>query len=523
MPKRLFAARPRRPRLPLSRRAKAGRALLALLSVPPLVLAAFGGSTALRIYAGNLAERDLPPAPAPQVSQRLLVFAPHCDDETLGAGGLMRESRLKGCDVRVVIITNGDGFRVGVSREFHKLSVSTADFERYAYLRQGEARTALGVLGIPSDHVLFLGYPDRGLMPMWTDHWSSANPVHSAFTLADHCPYNDSPTPHAPYSGQALLDDIKQQMQAEQPTDIYVTHPSDDHPDHAAASVFVRTALEQLQAQGVPWVQKAHLHYYLVHRGDWPVPQGLHEEASLPPPSPMADLDTQWQSFALSHRDTQRKYAAIERYRSQVEMTSRFLLSFARRNELFGTLNGGINAPGLPQVRDGQIRLDGEAGDWRVLAPVALDPVGDSVPRAFQKSGDITRVFACRDSGFLYVRADMAGALSPRVRYVLTLRPIAPFGPQPVPVSFSVLPGTPGQPHPLSEVRGGAYAWHGSTIEAALPLPSVGLTHSGALQTLYVCAETRFADVTIDQTGFRAIACDPAQPRPTLAVARNAP
>ena len=51
-------------------------------------------------------------------------------------------------------------------------------------------------------------------------------------------------------------------MLSERPTDIYVTHPNDDHPDHAAASVFVRTAFQQLKASGVARAQTAHLHYY---------------------------------------------------------------------------------------------------------------------------------------------------------------------------------------------------------------------------------------------------------------------
>ena len=283
----------------------------------------------------------------------LLVFAPHPDDETLGAAGLMREARLKNDDVRVVIITNGDGFRISAAQEFGELTVPPKDFVRYGYLRQTEARTALGVLGIPADHVHFLGYPDRGLMPMWVNHWAASAPVASAYTLADHSPYADAATPNAPYCGASLLQDIKQQMLAEQPTDIYVTHPNDDHPDHAAASVFVRTALQQLKASGALWAQTAHLHYYLVHRGDWPTPQGLHEDAALLPPGPMASLDTHWTALPLSKRDTQKKYTAIKRYASQIASSSRFLYSFARRNEIFGTLGTDNRPPGLVQVPDG--------------------------------------------------------------------------------------------------------------------------------------------------------------------------
>ena len=488
------------------------RAALLTLALPPCAVGLFCLMTAYKIYASNQAEKRLASAPAPRSGQRLLVFAPHPDDETLGAAGLMRQARLRNDDVRVVIITNGDGFRISAAQEFHELTVPPKDFVRYGYLRQGEARTALGVLGIPSDHVHFLGYPDRGLMPMWINHWSPASPVASAYTLADHSPYTDAATPNSPYCGAALLDDIKRQMLADQPTDIYVTHPNDDHPDHAAASVFVRTALQQLKASGLPWAQAAHLHYYLVHRGDWPTPQGLHENAALLPPGPMASLDTHWAALPLSVRDTQKKYAAIKRYRSQVEMSSRFLFSFARQNELFGTLGSDNKAPGLAVVPDGRFQMDGDPKDWAGQMPVALDPSGDSVMRAFQSSADIVRLFACRDSRFLYVRMDTARPLSPQVAYTFTLRPITANASQSAARLLTLLPGAAGRPAPLPGIPGGTYAWRGTLLEAALPLSSVSLLHPLSGETLYVMGQTRFANVEIDRTGFRAIACGAAPP-----------
>ena len=150
--------KPRRPRRP-----RWLRGLLLALALPPCAAGLFCLTTAYKIYASNQAEKRLAAYPNPASNQRLLVFAPHPDDETLGAAGLMRQARLRGDDVRVVIITNGDGFRISASQEFRTISVTPKDFVRYAYLRQGEARTALGVLGIPPDHIHFLGYPGSGL------------------------------------------------------------------------------------------------------------------------------------------------------------------------------------------------------------------------------------------------------------------------------------------------------------------------------------------------------------------------
>ncbi len=143
--------RPRRPRWL--------RAALLALAVPPLVLGLFCLTAAYRIYASNQAIKRLAAVPTPTAGQRLLVFAPHPDDETLGAAGLMRQARLKGDDVHVVIITNGDGFRISAPSSFHEITVPPSDFVRYAYLRQGEARTALGVLGIPAGPCPVSGLP----------------------------------------------------------------------------------------------------------------------------------------------------------------------------------------------------------------------------------------------------------------------------------------------------------------------------------------------------------------------------
>ncbi len=42
---------------------------------------------------------------------RLVVVAPHPDDETLAAGGLIQRVLHEGGTVRVVVLTPGDGFR----------------------------------------------------------------------------------------------------------------------------------------------------------------------------------------------------------------------------------------------------------------------------------------------------------------------------------------------------------------------------------------------------------------------------
>lgn len=57
--------------------------------------------------------------PQVQNQTRLLVIAPHCDDETLGCGGIIQGVLAAGGEVMVVIMTNGDGFTFAAREQFH--------------------------------------------------------------------------------------------------------------------------------------------------------------------------------------------------------------------------------------------------------------------------------------------------------------------------------------------------------------------------------------------------------------------
>src|SRR5207253_1035949 len=124
-------------------------------------------------------------------------------------------------------------------------------------------------------------------------------------------------------------------------------HPGDDHKDHWAAHCFALAAMEELRDAaprlvGPAWTGDGwggtRVYTYLVHRGDWPVPQGLRREARLVPPAPLANLDTRWSTLALPARAEADKEAALRCYRSQMAVMKRFLTSFVRRDELFGEL-----------------------------------------------------------------------------------------------------------------------------------------------------------------------------------------
>src|SRR5947199_5205110 len=83
------------------------------------------------------------PAPAaapdpPSPATRLLVVAPHPDDGTLGAGGLIQRVLRAGGAVKVVFMTSGDGFPEGVSAVRHTPHPTMQDYRAYGRLRQDE-------------------------------------------------------------------------------------------------------------------------------------------------------------------------------------------------------------------------------------------------------------------------------------------------------------------------------------------------------------------------------------------------
>lgn len=87
----------------------------------------------------------IPYEPALLRGERLLVLAPHPDDEVIGCGGLIAQHLREQRDVRVVVATDG---------------AQQGD----AALRQEESRRAFGRFGVGKLATFhFLGYPDRGL------------------------------------------------------------------------------------------------------------------------------------------------------------------------------------------------------------------------------------------------------------------------------------------------------------------------------------------------------------------------
>ncbi len=279
---------------------------------------------------------QLIPEMAPhRAGDRVLVFAPHPDDESLGCAGIIQQARRAGAEVWVVFMTNGDGFRLAVERQFRQSRPTPQQHIQFGELRQLEARRAMRLLGLADWRVTFLGYPDRALYSLWSTSWTPANALRSYYTETDTNPYTDSLRPGVLYAGQNVLKDVEAVLRRTVPTHVYVTHPADDHPDHSATALFVQTALAHLRTQGIGFAQRVVLRYYMVHCGDWPQPWGLHSERPLLPPVAYFHIGLHWKRRTLAPSEQMLKLEAIKSHASQVRMMGHFLQSFVRTNELF--------------------------------------------------------------------------------------------------------------------------------------------------------------------------------------------
>ena len=94
---------------------------------------------------------------------RLMVFSPHPDDESLGAAGLIQRVIKTGGSVKVVFMTNGDGFPEAVEMGDHISNPTARDYREYGEDRMWESLKALTTLGMKGTDVIFLGFPDGGL------------------------------------------------------------------------------------------------------------------------------------------------------------------------------------------------------------------------------------------------------------------------------------------------------------------------------------------------------------------------
>ncbi len=267
---------------------------------------------------------QIPPWPGPGAGERVLLLSPHPDDESACCGGLVRRALSRGAEVYVVWLTSGDGFEWDTALLDRTLRPSPKDHRDLGLRRMGEARAAAERLGLPGTHLFFLGYPDRGLLHLFLEHYTQ--PYRSPYTGLEAVSYPGSFHPGAPYTGQALEADLGRVVENVRPTLLLAPSPLDAHVDHRA------TGYLALRLLGTHSGLKGA--FYIVHGGlEWPLPKGYHPALALEPPPRGRELP--WLRLDLTPKEEEAKRQALLAHRSQMQILGRFLLAFVRKNELF--------------------------------------------------------------------------------------------------------------------------------------------------------------------------------------------
>ena len=261
---------------------------------------------------------------------RILILAPHPDDEVLGCCGVIQKAVAMKLPLRIVFFTYGDNNQWSflVYRKHPVLKPKAA--RGMGLVRHDEAIAACQTLGVSPEQLIFLGYPDFRTLNIWYTHWRDRPPSKSILTKVKSVPYTNAFRPGAPYKGEEILQDLETILREFKPTKIFVSHPGDHHPDHRSLYLFTRVALWDLEKE-----MKPTLYPYLVHYKHWPKPGGYYPGKSLEPPQPFKEK-IQWQTRNLKPAEIELKHTAIKKHRSQYEYSSSYLLSFIRSNELFG-------------------------------------------------------------------------------------------------------------------------------------------------------------------------------------------
>jgi LmbE family N-acetylglucosaminyl deacetylase len=410
---------------------------------------------------------------APTARDRIVVFAAHPDDETLGAGGLIHAAVRSGARVTIVVFTNGDGYIEGVDVGYHTLFSTPARFIEYGRERQGEALAAAAQLGVPASRVVFLSYPDRGLSVLWSRAWDCRRPYTSLYTRRNRSPYARTFDAESRYCGHDALRDVITVLRRERPTAVVVHHPVDTHPDHRAAEQFVTCALERLALAGEPWARTVRLYHYLVHHGPWPDPMAYAPHQALsPPPDLRTGRPEQWEAFPLSRSDEDAKRRAILEYRSQVRLLRTYMLSFVRRNELFD-LYGPVRASDIQADV-----LPAAAQTWEHLSPQVLTPGAGSFIRATEGSAMLTAVAIGRSPDQILLALGLRRPAMREVQYRIEMRLFYPGGRAGrLLLRFQAPRRLVAQRHRPGDLALPAGAWAESRatgIEVALPLRPLG-------------------------------------------------
>lgn len=244
-------------------------------------------------------------------SDRLLIIAPHPDDESIAAGGVLQVAKAAGAAVRVLVLTDGDNNPWPQRWVEKRWRIDAAARARWGARRRVEAEAALRVLGVDLRDVRFLALPDMG--------------------ITDLLMRDDA----------AVASVLRAEAASFKPTLLVAPAPSDRHPDHSAAFLLATRACAQANAN-------VRVLAFAVH-GD-----AVHD----------ADV-----AIALTPEQQRVKYEAIRAHASQMRLSESRFLKFAQAQEAYRWLAQPPAAdPAIPisaRAGEGTLVVSIDSRGWR--------------------------------------------------------------------------------------------------------------------------------------------------------------
>ena len=144
---------------------------------------------------------------------RLLVIAPHPDDETIANGLLIQQVRAAGGAVKILLLTAGDNNPWPQRWLERRVRIAAADRKRWGQRRDAELERALQLLDVPSEALQKLHWPDMGVTDVLL------------------------------HDGRRAIATLAAAIDAFRPSVIAMPSLEDRHPDHGSAYVLTRLAL----------------------------------------------------------------------------------------------------------------------------------------------------------------------------------------------------------------------------------------------------------------------------------------
>jgi LmbE family N-acetylglucosaminyl deacetylase len=287
--------------------------------------------------------------------ERLVVLAPHPDDETLAAAGLIQQVFAKGGTVRTVVVTAGDAYVEAIEEATGKKHLKQDDFLRYGEKRLDESRAAADFLGKGFIHLDLLGFSDGSIYDMLVTHWQRKHPDKSDFTGFNHVPYRVAEDRGIAQDGEDLRNELFALLRDTKPTIIAFPDVMENDSDHAGLGMFALLAISDWLEHEIGVPPEPRLLAYLIHwQHGWPPGSdaSLAIDLSSEPLFLPEDLPIRGHKrvcLNLSQPEITLKSQALKLYQTQQRFMAPFLAAFIHTNECFTQLRS-VDTQGVENV-----------------------------------------------------------------------------------------------------------------------------------------------------------------------------